>query len=169
MTSSTFRSTVAAILSIAIGALLAGASGFFAPEVQAQSVAKPPISRVAPITLSFVNAEIEAVARTMATIMGVNLVVDPRVKGTMTLFTEKPVSRAVAINQFTAALRLQGFTMVESGNLYRVVPEADAKLQSGTVAVGEAAPAAAVGNRSSPRFFVSTMSQPTTWYPCCGP
>ena len=140
MTSSTFRSTVNAIFSIAIGALLAGASGLFAPEVQAQSVAKPPISRVAPITLSFVNAEIEAVARTMATIMGVNLVVDPRVKGTMTLFTEKPVSRAVAINQFTAALRLQGFTMVESGNLYRVVPEADAKLQSGTVAVGEAAP-----------------------------
>ena len=153
MTSSAFRSTVTAIFSIAISALLAGASSLFAPEVQAQSAAKPPISRTAPITLSFVNAEIEAVARTMATIMGVNLVVDPRVKGTMTLFTEKPVSRAVAINQFTAALRLQGFTMVESGNLYRVVPEADAKLQSGTVAVGEATPPAAVGNQVITQIF----------------
>ncbi len=153
MTPSAFRSPIAAIISIAISALLAGATGPFATSAQAQPAAKPPVSRVAPITLSFVNADIEAVARTMATIMGVNLVVDPRVKGTMTLFTEKPVSRAVATNQFMAALRLQGFTMVESGNLYRVVPEADAKLQSGTVAVGEAAPAAAVGNQVITQIF----------------
>ena len=111
MTSSAFRSPVFAIFSIAISALLAGATGLFPLEVQAQP-AKTPVARVEPVTLNFVNAEIEAVARTMATIMGVNLVVDPRVKGTMTLFTEKSVSRAVAINQFMAALRLQGFTMV---------------------------------------------------------
>ena len=135
-----------------MSALLTGATGLFSLEVRAQAV-KPPVARIEPITLSFVNADIEAVARTMASIMGVNLVVDPRVKGTMTLFTEKPVSRAVATNQFMAALRLQGFTMVESGNLYRVVPEADAKLHSGAVAVGEAAPAAAVGNQVITQIF----------------
>jgi general secretion pathway protein D len=43
--------------------------------------------------------------------------------------------------------------MVESGNLYRVVPEADAKLQSGSVAIGEAAPAAAVGNQVITQIF----------------
>jgi general secretion pathway protein D len=36
-----------------------------------------------------------------------------------------------------AALRLQGFTMVESAGLYKVVPEADAKLQSDGVTVSE--------------------------------
>ncbi len=90
-----------------------------------------------PVTLNFTNAEIDAVARTFATITGMNVVVDPRVKGTMTLVTDKPVSRAAAMGQFVAALRLQGFTLVESAGLYKVVPEADAKLQTEAVTVSE--------------------------------
>ncbi len=88
-----------------------------------------------PVTLNFANADIEAVARTMATITGRNVVVDPRVKGQLTLVTEKAVSPAAAFDQFLAALRLQGFTVVEAAGLYKVVPEADAKLQAGTVSV----------------------------------
>jgi general secretion pathway protein D len=60
-------------------------------------------------------------------------VVDPRVKGTITLVTERPVTPAAAWSQFMATLRLQGFTVVESAGLYKVVPEADAKLQSDSV------------------------------------
>jgi general secretion pathway protein D len=89
-----------------------------------------------PITLNFVNADIEAVARTMATIIGRNIVVDPRVKGTINLSTERPVSPTAAYNQFLATLRLSGFTVVDSGGLLKVVPEADAKLQGGAVSVG---------------------------------
>jgi general secretion pathway protein D len=88
-----------------------------------------------PITLNFVNAEIDAVARTMAVITGRNVVVDPRVKGQITLTTERPVSPAVAYSQFLATLRMQGFTVVEASGLDKVVPEADAKLQSGAVTV----------------------------------
>jgi len=90
-----------------------------------------------PVTLNFVGADIEAVARTMATITGRNVVVDPRVKGQLTLSTENPVPPKVAFDQFLAALRLQGFTVVESSGLYKVVPEADAKLQTGTVSVSQ--------------------------------
>ncbi len=89
-----------------------------------------------PVTLNFVNADIEAVARTMAAITGRNIVVDPRVKGTINLSTDRPVSPTVAYNQFLAALRLAGFTVVESGGLLKLVPEADAKLQGGTVSAG---------------------------------
>jgi general secretion pathway protein D len=89
-----------------------------------------------PITLNFVNAEIEAVARTMAAIIGRNIVVDPRVKGTINLSTERPVSPTSAYNQFLATLRLSGFTVVDAGGLLKVVPEADAKLQGGAVSVG---------------------------------
>ena len=94
-----------------------------------------PAGRNEPITLNFVNADIEAVARTMATVTGLSVVVDPRVKGTISLVTEKPVSRAAAMNQFLATLRLQGYTMVETGGIYKVLPEADAKLQSASVGV----------------------------------
>ena len=88
-----------------------------------------------PVTLNFANADIEAVARTIATITGRNVVVDPRVKGQLTLVTDKPVPPSAAFQQFLAALRLQGFTIVEAAGLYKVVPEADAKLQSGGVTV----------------------------------
>jgi general secretion pathway protein D len=115
---------------------------------QTPSLAGPPsVKPGEPITLNFVSAEIEAVARAMATLSGRNVVVDPRVKGQINLTTERAVSPAVALNQFAAALRLQGFALVETGGLYKVVPEADAKLQASTVNAGAPTqlPSAATG------------------------
>ena len=112
-----------------IACLLMASMGLSAP-VWAQT--KP---AAAPITLNFVNAEIEAVARTLAGLTKRSLVVDPRVKGTITLSTEKPVSAQVAWNQFLAVLRLQGFAVIETQGLFKVVPEAEAKLQGGQDAV----------------------------------
>jgi general secretion pathway protein D len=89
----------------------------------------------APITLNFVNADIESVARALASLTKRSLVVDPRVKGTINLSTDKPVAADVAWNQFLAVLRLQGFAMIETQGLYKIVPEAEAKLQGGQVAV----------------------------------
>ncbi len=110
--------------------LLIASMGLSAP-VWAQTKA----TTAAPITLNFVNAEIEAVARTLAGLTKRSLVVDPRVKGTITLSTDKPVSAQVAWNQFLAVLRLQGFAVIETQGLYKVVPEAEAKLQGGQDAV----------------------------------
>jgi general secretion pathway protein D len=113
-----------ALLSLLAAAALAGSGG-----VHAQRAREP-------VTLNFVNAEIEAVARTMAAITGRNIVVDPRVKGTISLSTERPVPPQTAFNQFVSTLRLSGFTVVDSAGLLKVVPEADAKLQTGSVSVG---------------------------------
>lgn len=93
----------------------------------------PEAKRGEAITLNFVNANIDAVARTMAILTGRNVVVDPRVKGSITLITESPVTPAVAYSQFLAVLRLQGFTAVNTVGLDKIVPEADAKLQGGAV------------------------------------
>ncbi|MEY4426601.1 MAG: type secretion system protein, partial [Pseudomonadota bacterium] len=94
------------------------------------------------ITLNFVNAEIDAVARTIGVITGRNMVVDPRVKGTMNLSSEKAISPAAAYNQFVTALRLQSVVVVESQGIFKVVPEADAKLQTGVVSAGGVNPKA---------------------------
>ena len=88
------------------------------------------------VTLNFVNAEIEAVTRTIGVITGRNMVVDPRVKGTMNLSSEKALSPAAAYNQFVTALRLQAVVVVESQGIFKVVPEADAKLQTSVVSAG---------------------------------
>ena len=90
-----------------------------------------------PVTLNFVNAEIEGVTRAMAAILKQQFVVDPRVKGTMTLYSEEPLSPRDAYLNFLAALRGLGFSVVEVGGLLKVVPEAEAKVQAGTVAIGE--------------------------------
>jgi general secretion pathway protein D len=140
MLSKTPRILRFALHSIAAGALLASASGQIhaQPAKKAKKAATAPATATAePVTLNFANAEIEAVARTMATITGRNVVVDPRVKGQINLVAERPVPPAVAFDQFLAALRLQGFTVVEAAGLYKVVPEADAKLQAASVGVSQ--------------------------------
>ncbi len=107
----------------------------------------------APVTLNFVNAEIEAVARAMASMTGRQVVLDPRVKGTLNLSSDKPLTPAAAYNQFLGALRLQGFTVVESAGLDKVVPEADAKLQSGAVTADAGAKSSPLGNQIVTQIF----------------
>jgi general secretion pathway protein D len=102
------------------------------------------------VTLNFSNADIAEVARTMGVMTNRSIVVDPRVKGTMNLTTDKTISVSAAYNQFLTALRLQGFTVVESAGISKVVPEADAKLQAGSVSTSEARIG---GNQISTQIF----------------
>jgi general secretion pathway protein D len=96
----------------------------------------PALKSKTPVTLNFVNAEVDAVSRAMGAMLERQIVVDPRVKGTITLFSEQPLSVREAYLNYLAALRGLGFTVVESAGLLKVVPEADAKLQTGTVTIG---------------------------------
>ena len=126
------------VISLAVLVLLLGSSGSSSAQ-NGRTFPPPPTvaSRSgAPVTLNFINAEIEAVARTMAVISGRNVVVDPRVKGVMTLVTAVPATPTQALRLFSAQLRTQGFALVESSGLFLVVPEADAKLQGGAVSAG---------------------------------
>jgi len=137
--------------------------------VQAETAATKPAKTGEPITLNFNNAEIEGVARTMGLITGRNMVVDPRVKGTMTLTSENPVKPAVAYEQFLSTLRLQGFTVVEAEGLYKVVPEADAKLQPGPVSVNSAASKKTSGNEIVTQIFKLNYENPTNLVPTLRP
>jgi len=87
-------------------------------------------------TIDFPSIEAEAAARAMATILDRPILVDPRVKGTVRLFSDTPVTRAQAFALFQSAMRGAGDAVVESEGLLKVVPEADAKLQTGVVMVG---------------------------------
>jgi general secretion pathway protein D len=145
-----------ATISIAVYAALTLATG----TLYAQSAPKSSKPAATPrsgdrVTLDFANADIEAVARTIATITGRNVVVDPRVKGTVSLNSDRPVTPQMAFNQFLAALRLQGFTVVESSGLYKVVPEADAKVQGGSVTEGSFSSASSrlPGNQIATQIF----------------
>ena len=124
-----------------------------APAVPAAPAGLGAHKRGDSITLNFNATDIELVARTMGVISGVNVVVDPRVKGQMTLISEKAVSPQVAMAQFLTSLRMQGFTMVEAAGLFKVIPEADAKLQSAAVETSDSAPSGALGGQITTQIF----------------
>ncbi len=96
----------------------------------------PPRQR-APVVVNFVNADLEAVTRAIAAMIERPILVDPRVRGSITVYSEQPQSVNDAWQTYIAALRGLGFAVVESAGIYKVVPEADAKLQTGTVSVGD--------------------------------
>lgn len=85
------------------------------------------------LVLNFANAELEAVVRTVGELVGKTFIVDPRIKATLTLQSDTPVTRAQAYSQLLTQLRLAGYSAVQTGRVVRVVPEADGKMQGGVV------------------------------------
>lgn len=92
----------------------------------------------AAVTLNFVNADIDQIAKAIGAATGQTILVDPRVKGQINLVSEQPVPEDQAIKILTSALRMQGFAMVTDHGVLKVVPEADAKLQGVPTYVGNA-------------------------------
>ena len=81
-----------------------------------------------PVSLNFVNADIEGVVKAVGEITGKNFLLDPRVKGTVNIISAKPIARSMVYDVFLSALRLQGFTVIESRGISKIIPESDAKL-----------------------------------------
>lgn len=90
------------------------------------------------LALNFKDADIDSVVGAFGHLLNRTFIIDPRVRGKITLETPRPVSPARAYELLKSSLRLQGFAIVESGAIARVLPEADAKLQAGPVGVGQA-------------------------------
>ncbi|TFY88580.1 type II secretion system protein GspD [Pseudomonas nabeulensis] len=86
-----------------------------------------------PVQLNFVDADIQAVVRALSRATGQQFLVDPRVKGNLTLVSEGQVPAHQAYDMLLAALRMQGFSVVDVGGVAQVVPEADAKLLGGPI------------------------------------
>ncbi|WP_321813816.1 MULTISPECIES: type II secretion system secretin GspD [unclassified Paraburkholderia] len=92
----------------------------------------------AQVTLNFVNADIDQVAKAIGAATGKTIIVDPRVKGQLNLVSENPVPEDQALKTLQSALRMQGFALVQDHGVLKVVPEADAKLQGVPTYVGNA-------------------------------
>ena len=110
-----------------LSAFLVGAlplSTLPAPPVAAQTVRN--------VTINLRNAEIEQVAEQISRITGRTLVLDPNVRGNVTVVSSGPVGPEGAWELFRSVLRVNGFAAVRSGAVYRIVPQA-AAVQGSTV------------------------------------
>ncbi len=119
------------------------------------------------ITLNFKDADIDSVIGAFGHLLDRTFVIDPRVRGKMTLETPRPVSREQAYRLLQSALRSQGFAVVETGALTKVVPEADAKLQSSPVTAGRAPSAA--GDQIVTQIFRLTHESASNLVPVLRP
>jgi general secretion pathway protein D len=80
------------------------------------------------MTFNFQDADIQAVVRTFSHITGRNFLLDPRVKGKLTIISTRPVVKRVAYDVLLSALRAQGFSAWETmDGMIRILPEAEAR------------------------------------------
>jgi len=147
---------------LACGQPLQAQTGAQTPSARARPATaaaahSPALKSRAPVTVNFVNADVEAVTRAMSTMIERQIALDPRVKGTITLYSDQPLTVREAYLNYLSALRGLGFTMVENGGLLKVVPEAEAKLQTGTVSVG---PPAIRGDQIITQIFQLSHESP---------
>ncbi len=83
-----------------------------------------------PVTLNLKDADIQSLIQTVSSITGKNFIIDPRVKGKVTVVASDPMSEEEVYEVFLSVLRVHGFAAVPSGDVTKIVPEANAKQDS---------------------------------------
>jgi len=83
------------------------------------------------VILNFTDVDIATMVKFISDLTGKNFVMDEKVKGKISVYSPAKLSNEEAFNVFTSVLELKGFTLIQSGKVYKIVPAAVAK-QSGT-------------------------------------
>ena len=94
--------------------------------------------------------------------LGINYILDPRVKGTLNIVSASPMPRDLTYQVLLSALRLQGFAAVESNGVTTILPEADAKFHGTPVEVvlskGQAAASRQAGKAGGERLITQVFA-----------
>lgn len=78
-------------------------------------------------TINLRDADIRAFISSVADITGQNFVVDPRVKGNVTVISSAPTDAKALYDVFLSILKVHGFAAIPSGDVVKIVPDATAK------------------------------------------
>lgn len=79
------------------------------------------------VTLNFSDADIRAVVKSVSQITGKNFIVDPRIKGKVTVISKKALNKDEVYNTFLSILQVHGFATIPSKGVIKIVPDASAK------------------------------------------
>ncbi len=100
----------------------------FVAAIMLLAVTFPAVSAV---TLNLKDADISSLIATVSEVTGKNFIVDPRVKGKVTVVSSRPMSPAGVYATFLAVLQVQGFAAVPAGQAIKIVPETNARTDGG--------------------------------------
>ena len=90
----------------------------------------------AEVTLNLKDADIATLIQTVSEVTGKNFIVDPRVKGKVTVISASPMDEAGLYETFLAVLQVQGFAAIPAGDTIKIVPETNARQDGGTLNSG---------------------------------
>ena len=79
------------------------------------------------ITPNFKDADITQIAEAVSAATGKNFIIDPRVRAQVTMLSSTPMSPAAFYEAFRSILRVYGFIAVPSGNVVKILPDANAR------------------------------------------
>ena len=79
------------------------------------------------VTLNLKDADISALIGTVAEVTGTNFIVDPRVKGKITVISSRPMNSDEIYQVFLSILKVHGFAAVPTGEVVKIVPDVNAK------------------------------------------
>ena len=88
-------------------------------------------SAQADVTLNLKDAEINTLISTVSEVTGKNFIVDPRVKGKVTVISAAPMDKQAVSETFLAVLQVQGFAAVPAGDAIKIIPETNARSDGG--------------------------------------
>ncbi|MCU7959831.1 MAG: type II secretion system secretin GspD [gamma proteobacterium symbiont of Bathyaustriella thionipta] len=84
------------------------------------------------------DADIRALISTVADMTGKNFVVDPRVKGKVTVISSQPANKKDLYEIFLSILNVHGFAAVPSGDVIKIMPAQGAKQENVQLLGGDA-------------------------------
>ena len=84
-------------------------------------------SRPGTITPNYKDADIRQVIEAVGAVTGKNFVLDPRVKAQVTMLSSAPMTPDAFYEAFLSILSVYGFVAVPSGDLVKILPDANAR------------------------------------------
>lgn len=82
------------------------------------------------VTLNLKDADIGALISTVAEVADKNFIVDPRVKGKVTVVSSRPMDSDEVYQVFLSILKVHGFAAVPTGEVIKIIPDVNAKQDS---------------------------------------
>jgi general secretion pathway protein D len=99
------------------------------------------------IVLNFDNADLYEVVRTIGEILQLNYIVDPNVRGRVTINTAGRLSREELFPVFFQILEANGLTAIKEGNLYKIIRMKESTQFPLPTRMGDQGPVVAPGER----------------------
>jgi general secretion pathway protein D len=96
----------------------------------APSLPESKLAATQKVSIDFNDVDIHLFIKFISEITGKNFIVDQRVKGKVTIISPSQISIAEAFRVFTSVLEVHGFTIVESGEITKIVPLPDARTRN---------------------------------------